>query len=296
MILITGVSGFIGKPLLTALVSYFGKKKIVALTSSPIEECDFLLHDNYTFSADYFIDSGFDAIDTIIHLGAYTPKNSSEANHIVHCNSNILNTAKLLSAKFPALKRILYISTLDVYGDAQIITEDTVLEPSTLYGASKLYCEKMVTTWAKENDKIGQVLRVGHVYGPGEESYQKVIPNTIKNLIKKNPLIVWGSGSEIRSFIFIDDIVKAILNALKLKDNVGPINLVSDQQISIIELVQKLVEISGEKAQINYVNPDFKSKDFIFNASKMKKFLLSDEISLENGLFKEWTYMKGLRS
>jgi len=122
MILLTGASGFIGKHLLPALITEFGYDNIVALTSAPVKECNYLLHDNYDFSDDHFIKTKFgNSIQTIIHAGAFTPKNGKQANDCEKCNSNIFNTGKLLSATLPNLKKIIYLSTLDVYGPDKII-------------------------------------------------------------------------------------------------------------------------------------------------------------------------------
>lgn len=295
MILLTGASGFIGKHLLAELIQEFGKDHIVALTSTSITEAHYLLHNNYNFDADYFIKSGYGTqIHTIIHAGAYTPKSSKGANDVVKCNSNIITADKLLSADLPKLKKIIYLSTLDVYGPAEVISESSLVQPGSLYGESKLYVEKMITAWANANNANHQILRVGHVYGPGEEAYQKIIPITINKILQDQPLQIWGTGKEIRSFIYIDDIVAAIMNTLKLKMNAGIINLVSSQQITITALVNKLIYLSDKNIKPEVVPTALPGKDFVFDNSKMKELLFSDETPLDEGLLQEWNYMKSL--
>ena len=295
MILLTGASGFIGKHLLATLTQEYGKDSILALTSTPVEEAHFLLHNNYNFEADFFIKSGYGIqINTIIHAGAFTPKNSKQANDIVKCNRNIFTTDILLNADLPNLKKIIYLSTLDVYGPAEIISESSQVQPGSLYGESKLYVEKMITAWANANNATHQILRVGHVYGPGEQAYQKIIPVTINKILQDEPLQIWGTGKEIRSFIFINDIVNAITNALKLKLNAGIINLVSSQQITIAALVNKLIYLSGKNILPEVVPTALPGKDFVFDNSKMREFLFSNETPLDEGLLQELTYMKSL--
>lgn len=291
MILVTGTSGFIGKHLLSHLVEEYGSQNIVALTSVPTSACHYLLHNNYQFEDDYFLRSGYENIETIIHVGAFTPKTSAFANDGPNCTSNITNTQKLLSSTLPLLKKFIFISTLDVYGQQEIISEDTLTEPVSLYGHSKLYCEKLLTAWAEANDKIYQILRVGHVYGPGEELYQKIIPVTMKKLIQDQPLQIWGTGKEIRSFIYIKDIVYAIIQSIELNENVGVINLVSGHKISIKELVAQLVTISDKCPVIERVQEHHKGRDLIFDNAKMKQYLLASETSLHKGLLEEWNYM-----
>lgn len=297
MILLTGASGFIGKHLLKKLVSVFGKDSIVAFTSAPIEEAPYLLHNDYNFETDYFIKSGYGTqIDTIIHAGAFTPKSSKGANDVVKCTSNIATADKLLQANLPNLKKIIYLSTIDVYGPAEIISESSQLEPTSLYGESKLYVEKMITAWAIANEKLHQILRVGHVYGPGEESYQKIIPVTIQKILQEQPLQIWGTGKEIRSFIYIKDVVDAIINASKLDMDAGVINLVSSQKVTIAELVNKLVAVSGKIIVPEVIPSVMRGKDFIFDNSRMRTLLISNETVLDEGLLEEWTYLKNLQA
>ena len=297
MILLTGASGFIGKHLLKKLVSVFGKDSILAFTSEPIEEAPYLLHNDYNFETDYFIKSGFGMqIDTIIHAGAFTPKSSKGANDVVKCTSNITTADKLLQAILPNLKKIIYLSTIDVYGPAEIISESSQLEPTSLYGESKLYVEKMIKVWAIANEKLHQILRVGHVYGPGEESYQKIIPVTIQKILQEQPLQIWGTGKEIRSFIYIKDVVNAIINASKLDMDAGVINLVSSQKVTIAELVNKLVALSGKIIVPEVIPSVMRGKDFIFDNSRMRNLLISNETVLDEGLLEEWTYLKNLQA
>jgi UDP-glucose 4-epimerase len=292
MILVTGVTGFIGKHLLSALIKQYGRENIVALTSKPVSGCSFLLHNNYSFKSDFFVTSGFSEIETVIHAGAFIPKNSQQANDLSKCNSNIVNTAALLNAEFPKLRKILYLSTVDVYGPANVISEESTIGPVSLYGDSKLYCERMIAAWANEKTVTCHILRVGHVYGPGEEAYQKIIPVTIKKLIDKESIQVWSDGSEIRSFINIKDIVAAVVKATELEESAGVINLVSSEQTTIKDLVYKIIEISGIAADIVFGNTNITGRNLVFNNAKMKQHLLEAELPLEQGLIEEWNYMK----
>ena len=294
MILVTGSTGFIGGHLLDFLIEKYGKRNIVALTSKPISKCKFLLHNDYSFDDDYFVNSGFENIDTILHAGAFTPKSNTDANLIEGSNSNITSTAKLLNANLPQLKLFIFFSTLDVYGYDNPITEKTRLFPSTLYGHSKVYCEQMVSAWAIQKNICHQILRLGHVYGEGEEKYKKIIPTIMQRLLSKTPLQIYGDGSEIRSFIYIIDVVNAVINALKLENHAGIINLVGEEQISINELIKEIISISGLHPKIDIIESKTPTRDLVFDNSKMKEFLYVPKVRLKEGLIKEWNYMKNL--
>jgi len=295
MILLTGASGFIGKHLLTSLAEKYGIDEVIAFTSSPIAGYNYLLHNNYQFDDDYFVQTDFGhRIDTIIHAGSYTPKNAAEANDWRRCTQNIYNTQKLLEARLPNLKKFIYLSTLDVYGENDIISEASLIEPVSQYGYSKLYSERLIATWACQQNIASQILRLGHVYGPGEEAYQKIIPATISKIKNDQPIQIWGTGLELRSFIYIKDVVLAILNCLNLTENVGPVNIVGGTQITISKLVNKLIAISGKTLDIEFVNTTGKSRNLVFDNNKLKQYLLPLETDLDVGLSEEWLYMKGM--
>lgn len=294
MILLTGASGFLGTYLLSSLIEIYGQENIVALTSKPITKCKYILHNNYNFDEGYIMKCGFENIETIVHAGAFIPKSSSEGNDIIKSNSNITSTAKLLTSNLPKIKNIVFLSTIDVYGYDNPISEETNLSPATLYGHSKLYCEYMISAWAAQKNVCHQILRIGHVYGEGEEKYKKIIPITMQRLLSKIPLQIYGEGKEIRSFIYISDVINAIINSLALKKFVGIINLVGEEKISIHNLLEKLILISGMSPEINKIQNENVSRDLSFNNSKMKEILGTPKVELMEGLNNEWNYMKNL--
>jgi len=292
VILLTGGTGFIGKYLRKALMQEYGPDRILVLSSGVVEGCPFLLHHGYSFDEDYFVRSGYADIHTIIHAGAYIPKSGAQANRRKECNGNIYSTDQLLSANFPSLKKIIYLSTVDVYGNADVISEQSLIQPVSLYGYSKLYCEKMVELLAGADSKVCQILRVGHVYGPGEEAYQKIIPATIARLQNNLSPQIWGTGKEMRSFIFIDDVIQSIIRSIELASFAGPINIVGSRIISISTLINELLGISGLAIPIEYLPERSARRDLVFDNTRMRDLLKVIETPLSVGLKKEWDYMK----
>lgn len=294
MILVTGISGFIGKHLLSALVKKYGYENVVAFSSIYIENCKCILHNNYQFNPDLFIKEGYERIDTIIHLGAYTPKKGSQANDWISCNLNIINTGKLLGLKLPNLKNFIFASTLDIYAsENKIIDENSKVEPVSLYGYSKLYCEHMIKSWANENKLSYKILRIGHVYGPGEEKYKKIIPVAFERILKNQSIQIFGEGTEMRTFIYVEDLVLAIIKAISLEKN-EIINLVGGKSLSIKDLINKIISITGVKRKIEYIPFKGEVRNLLFDNSRMKKLLLDEERSLDEGLLAEYNYLKKL--
>jgi UDP-glucose 4-epimerase len=295
MILLTGASGFIGKYLLELLLEKYGHDYVVAFTSHSIKNVLCVLHNNYSFNDDIFIQQGFEKIETIIHAGSFIPKINIEVDKINFSNSNIYNTEILLGAKLPYLKKIIFLSTVDIYNSESVITENTSENPVSMYAHSKLYTEKMLQKWGEQHGKIVQLLRIGHVYGPREEKYAKLIPETFRKVLTNQNLTIWGTGEELRSFIYVEDVVKAIENAIDYNENLGVINIAGSQYISIVQLVEKIKELTNSEVNIERIQSNFKGRNLIFDNSKMMRFLLKNETNLDEGLLAEYTYMKQLK-
>lgn len=290
-ILITGASGFVGSHVLKKLLG----QDVCALTSSESFDIDVIKtidSKGYSFDEEYLLNNGCEDTEVIFHIGAFTPKSSSDANCLASNISNITSTQALLQSKLPNLKRFVYISSLDVYGNIDaVIDENTPVCPATLYGWSKLFCEKMIKTHFNNKDVNFQILRLGHVYGEGEEKYKKVMPVMIKNALEGQDITIIGDGQALRTFIYIDDVADAIINSLKLK-NSEIINIVGNEAVSIKTLAEMINSISGSGVLIKHTDSDLPNRNLCFNNQKLMSTLLNQLTSLENGLKREIDYMK----
>jgi UDP-glucose 4-epimerase len=291
-ILLTGATGFIGSRILTELIGEYGAEKLVALSSSKIPGVETAVYK----SRDGFTLEGYDfrEVEVIIHAGAFIPKSGGELDDIALSNSNILFTQELLSLPLPKLAKIIYLSSVDVYGEENVISESSRIKPNSLYGASKYYCEELISAYVRTNKLKSLMLRVGHVYGEGEEKYKKVLPVAIKNIILNKPVEIWGDGSDLRSFIYIDDVVSAVLCSIDKNIEEGVVNLVSSKAISIKALIYMLYDVSGQPE--NVVNVDSKHivRNIINDNALLMSTLLEEEKPMVDGLKNEYAYMKGL--
>ncbi|MBP2167446.1 UDP-glucose 4-epimerase [Erwinia toletana] len=296
-VLITGASGFIGGKLLDAAIAAWGDGNVVAFSSQKNTKCTSIVYQRE------LVDFGLSApditlletIETILHIGAFIPKNGGEANAISACNENIFFTEQLLKLPFNNLKKVVFTSTVDVYSAEPKISELTPTQPATLYGWSKLYCEQLVSIFAAQKGISSQILRVGHVYGPGEEKFAKFMPKTIKSIVNGGGVELYGDGSELRSFIYIDDVIKAILASVNLDENAGVINLVGGHAVSIKEVLDKLILLSGRSVEV--IAKDFNGvkRDLVFDNEKLKKYLLPAETDFTTGLSTEFAYFENLK-
>jgi nucleoside-diphosphate-sugar epimerase len=149
----------------------------------------------------------------------------------------------------------------------------------------------MMRCWAEEHSSLFKVLRIGHTFGPGEEAYQKIIPQTMKQLMNGESPKIWGTGNDLRSFIYIDDVVDAILNAVVTNENLPAINIVGKNAIAIKDLVKLIVEISQKNTNLEFLSNNVPQRDLLFDNSLMVSLLGAEKITLREGLKAEWNYL-----
>ena len=241
---------------------------------------------------------GVERIDIVFHLGAFTPKNASEANDVGSVyQANLLGTRALLESLPNVPEQIVFASTLDVYKPASgVINEQSSLGPSGLYGASKIFCEKLVEAYGRSRDCGFSILRYGHIYGPGEEAYAKLIPQTIRTLLAGGSPIVQGDGNTLRDFLYVSDVVEATIRAALVDTkSQGPINVVAGRSYPIREIVELLHSIVGSASEIRYLRDRPNGHSFRFDNSKMlDAFGRWEFVPLETGLRREVQHFRSI--
>lgn len=291
-ILITGATGFIGNHVLQKLKQT--THEITVLSSQSVDGFQVINAQEYHFAPNYLLENGCQEIDTILHIGAYTPKKKPEANDATRCTSNITNTETLLLSALPSLRRFIFLSTLDVYGMSEgVLTESSPCSPLTLYGQSKYYCEKMIQAYFSNTSVIHPILRIGHVYGEGEEVYQKVMPTMIRQVISGENITIYGSGQARRTFIYVKDVADAILASLELADS-SVINVVGSESISINQLAEQIRTSCSSNSVIQHLPSVIPEYDLLFDNTLLREKLLPNLTPFSEGLASEITYMKGL--
>ena len=290
-ILLPGAGGFIGSQILASLIKKYGAESVVVLSSEKIAYVNCVIYQSvHSFETE---ESAFDDVTHLIHAGAFIPKEARQANDIAACSSNIEYKKNLLSHKFKSLTRILNVSTSDVYAPtADKLSEKSCIRPISLYGSSKLYCEEMVKSFSEKRNTSYINLRIGHVYGPGEEKYRKVLPTAIENILNDKPVELWGDGSDLRSFIFIEDVVDSIMNALIVLKNNIDINVTSGKAVSILELLNTLISVSPKLVKIKTRESNHTKRNLVFDNRFLLRTLLKKETDLKHGLKLEYEYMK----
>ncbi|MEM2675994.1 MAG: NAD-dependent epimerase/dehydratase family protein [Candidatus Bathyarchaeia archaeon] len=195
--------------------------------------------------------------ETIFHFAANPEVKISSENPKLHYEQNVLATFNLLEAarKTESVKTIIFTSTSTVYGDAQKIPtpEDYApLKPISVYGASKLASEALITSYAYNYGFKAVIYRLANVVG--SRSQHGVIHDFIKKL-KANPekLEILGDGTQRKSYLHVKDCIDAILFSMNLTHEKTEIfNIGSEDQITVKEIADIVCRKMGLK-NVQYV-------------------------------------------
>ena len=236
-ILITGVSGFIGKNLVHSLLNQGANISGTYLNNKPSFKKKIKL-----FKVDLRLLKNCKKVCKNIDYIFMCSANSSGAQIIEkkplnHLTPNILmNTLMLEAAYSNKVKKFCFISSSTVYPNIKKkISEKDVnyqfFKKYYIVGWMKLFSEKLCQMYSKEIEKPMQtlVVRPSNLYGPHDKfdkEKAKVVPSLIRKVAEKNfPIEIWGDGNDLKDFIFIDDFIDALLKIFKSKNEGGPINI-----------------------------------------------------------------------
>ncbi len=162
-------------------------------------------------------------------------------------NKIIENICKGLSLTSP--KKVIYLSSKAIYGvnnNHRNFHEESKIECDTFYSLTKFIAENLLNKVVKKKNLI--IVRPSIVYGPREEIYQGSPSGYLKNVISNKPLHIWGSGKEIRNFIYINDLVK-IINFLVHRNFSGVLNATGEHS-TYIKIIRKIEKLSQKKSKV----------------------------------------------
>ena len=196
--------------------------------------------------------------ETIFHLAANPEVKTGSTNPETHYQQNIAATFNLLEAlrKAGNNKTLTFTSSSTVYGEATRTPtpEDyTPLKPISIYGATKLACEALITAYAYTYGFKALIYRLANIVGPRNK--HGVIHDFIQKL-RKNPkeLEILGDGTQTKSYLYISDCIEAMLIGIeKSKNQVEIYNVGSEDQITTTQIAQIIIKELGLKnMKLNY--------------------------------------------
>jgi len=198
------------------------------------------------------------------------------------------------------IERFIHASTGSVYGEAQYHPQDEKhpLNPNSYYGVSKLAGERYVGAFRSLYSLKTTILRYFHVYGPRQDfsDFGGVVAIFGSRILKNKRPVIFGDGSQMRSFTYVGDVVNANLLVASDDRAVGEVyNCASGIKITIKELSEKIMEITGNRTGIDY--SDWTPGDikyFEVENKKLKSLGFSFQTNFEKGLLKTINWLKEL--
>jgi UDP-glucose 4-epimerase len=194
-------------------------------------------------------------------------------------------------AKETGVKRVFYSSSSEVYGEPVSLPqheEITPLNSRLPYAIVKNLGEAFCKSYYQEFGLPYTIFRLFNTYGPGQ-SEDFVLPRFLKAALRNDPVTIYGDGSQTRTLCYVDDNIDATVNILNSKESENQtINIGSDQEITILELAEKVISITGSASSIVHL-PPLKEGDMTRrkpDITKMKQFLHRPLTSLDEGINK----------
>jgi GDP-L-fucose synthase len=322
MVLVTGGSGFIGSQLVEKLVREKGLNIRIVSKDRPSTFIQHLIK-SYSPSVE-FIKGDLTDLQTCVHatkdidyvfhtagLVRNSIYNMSQPGTMLSTNL-LINTNMLEAARRSSVERYQFVSSTAGYPARAAIPYkeesffDGDIEPSkSPYGWSKRIGEMQAFAYHKEFGMKISIVRPSNTYGPFdnfEPDRSNAITFFIKNAVHKtNPFIIWGDGTEKRAYIYITDLISGMLSAMEKMDTPDPINLGTDEEVSVDELSTLVLRLSDfENAKIVYDKSKPKGQARISASTEKAMNLIGfvPQIKLEEGLKNtiDWYRMQMLRS
>ena len=302
-ILVTGGAGFLGSHLCERLLSkgcdvicadnfYTGSKRnIEYLMGNPYFE---LLRHDITFPLYVEVDEIYNLAcpASPIHY-QNDPVQTTKVN--VHGSINMLGLAKRIKA------RILQASTSEVYGDPTVHPQPETyhgnvncIGPRSCYDEGKRCAETLFFDYFRQHKLKIKVARIFNTYGPRMHLNDgRVVSNFIVQALRGTPLTIFGDGTQTRSFCYVDDLIDGLVRLMNTSDDVtGPMNLGKPDEFTILELAEKVIELSNSSSEVVFKklpadDPTQRRPD-ITQARKILEW--EPEVELEEGLKRTITY------
>lgn len=277
-VLITGIAGFIGSHVADKFISEgHDVNGVDNLSTGRIENCSFGFWRGdvrgFSYSTDFY--------DTVIHLAAQPSLITSQENPSYDADINIAGTLhQLKAAKYSGVKHFIFASTSAVY-DPQAklpIKETSRLNPTSNYGTSKLAAEFYV-----QNSGIPcTILRFGNVYGTRQVPLgeNQLIPRLLSHIYQGTDFLIYGSGEQIRDYVYVTDIADAIYSVVENR-TFGIYNVstgIGTSTNDVVNIVKEETGFTGEFAHTEARD----NRDVILSCNKFPKF--TPKVYLRKGI------------
>ncbi|HRI56945.1 MAG TPA: SDR family NAD(P)-dependent oxidoreductase [Anaerolineae bacterium] len=268
-VLVTGGTGFIGSHLVEMLVAAGARVRVVGrLRKGSLENLAAVRQEIELLTGDISqLDEARRAAagqDIVMHLGAKLTGigyNVAHSGDMFYQNS-VVNLQMMEAARLEQVERYLCVSSACVYrrsaptptAEDEGFIEDP--EPTNFgYGWAKRLAEVQARAYAMEYPMQIAIVRPYNAYGPRDDfdwETSHVIPATIRKVFERDRIVVWGDGSQLRTFVHARDVARGMMLAMERPPQPDPINLASDELVSIKDLVLTVRRLSGRDVPVEF--------------------------------------------
>ncbi len=262
--MVTGGAGFLGSHLSDALIRA-GTNVVVLDNLSTGSEANLARlsgHERFRFVhqdvTEYLFVPG--DVDAVLHFASPASPVDYLQLPIQTLKVGALGTHNALGLALAKDARFMLASTSEVYGDPQVHPQPegywghvNPIGPRGVYDEAKRYAEAMAFAYHRTHGVEIRIPRIFNTYGPGMRLGDgRAVPTFVAQAFADEPLSVHGDGTQTRSLCYVDDLVAGLL-ALLTSDTVGPVNLGSPDEVTIIELAETIIELTGSSSVIQHL-------------------------------------------
>ena len=242
-------------------------------------------------------------VDRIFNLACPASPIHCQYNPVKTIKTSVMGAINMLGMAKRVHARILQASTSEVYGDPDVHpqTEDywgnvNPIGIRSCYDEGKRVAETLFMDYHRQNRVDIRIVRIFNTYGPRMLANDgRVVSNFIVQALKGEDITIYGSGEQTRSFCYVSDLIEAIVRMMDQNDAIGPVNIGNPHEFTMLELAQKVIDLTGSKSKIVYLSlPGDDPKKRKPDISRAKKVLSNWEpvVQLEEGLRKTISYFE----
>lgn len=306
-IMVTGGAGFLGSHLCETLIAqghevlavdnYFtGRRKNVEhLLDNPLFE---IMRHDVTFPL-------YVEVDEIYNLACPASPRHYQFDPIQTMKTSVLAAINMLGLAKRTKAKILQTSTSEIYGDPEVHPQPeeywgnvNPLGPRACYDEGKRAAETLFYDYHRQHGVSVKIARVFNTYGPRMHPDDgRVVSNFIMQALRGAPITIYGDGQQTRSFCYVDDLVQGLIDFMDSDPElVGPINLGTDYEFSILELANQIIELVDQKNELRFEPlPENDPKQRRPDLTKAQRYLnWQPSIDLTTGLKRTIAYFANL--
>jgi UDP-glucose 4-epimerase len=294
---VTGGAGFIGSHLVDALVARGDDVTVVDDFSSGKRE--FVNGDAVLVEHD--IRRGIDAAgaSVVFHLAAQADVQTSVRRPDHDAAVNVVGTVQVLEAARAAGARVVFTSTGGaIYGECDApATEDAPRRPMSPYGIAKLCGEEYLQGWNRIHGAGHVVLRLGNVFGPRQDSSLEggVVSIFLERMLRGEPTTIFGDGQQERDFVYVGDVVAALLAAADRGDCGGGVfNVGTGDATSVLDLHRACAAVAGSEAEPEFAEARLGDvqRSLLDPSAAGRALGWRAEVGLGDGLRRTWDWLR----